>query len=130
MSQVSKGIVAVVDDNHSVREALHAFLEQAGFAARLFESASEFLNDSEFATFDCLISDIGMSNMDGFELQQLIAKLRPTLPVILITGRKEFASEARKPDRGGRLLLEKPFDTRVLLAAVEAQVKESKGYAR
>ncbi len=130
MSQSSKGIVAVVDDDHRIRESLQGFLEQAGFGVRPFRSAREFLDDTEFVSFDCVISDVGMSNMDGFELQRRIGTLRPTLPVILITGRLELASAARIPDRGGRPLFEKPFDTKALLATVEAQVRASRGNAK
>jgi FixJ family two-component response regulator len=93
---------------------------------RLFASSEQFL-DSAIAEVDCVISDIGMPGANGFDLQQIIRSYRPTLPVILITGRHEFASAEHEAARGGRVLFEKPFDTRELLAAIGAELRAASG---
>lgn len=120
----AKQVVAVIDDDYRVLESLEDLLESAGYGVRLFASAKQFL-DSSIAEVDCVISDIGMPGGDGFALQQTIRNFRPTLPVILITGRHEFATAEHEAARGGRLLFEKPFDTRDLLAAIGAELRAS-----
>jgi FixJ family two-component response regulator len=117
-------IVAVVDDDHRVLESLEDLLESAGYGVRIFASSKQFL-DSAIDQVDCVISDIGMPDPDGFMLQQIIRNSRPGLPVILITGRHEFAAAEHQAARGGRLLFEKPFNARELLAAVGSELQAS-----
>lgn len=122
----AKPVVAVVDDDHRVLESLEDLLESAGYGVQLFASAKQFL-DTAIAEVDCVISDIDMAETDGFELQQIIKESRPTLPVILITGRDEFATARHEAARGGRPVFEKPFDTRQLLAAIGSELRTSSG---
>jgi FixJ family two-component response regulator len=126
VSSLPKPVVAVVDDDYRVLESLEDLLESAGYVVRLFASAEQFL-DTAIAEVDCVISDIGMPGADGFALQQIIRNFRPTLPVILITGRHEFATARHEAVRGGRLLFEKPFDTRRLLTAIGSELRASSG---
>jgi FixJ family two-component response regulator len=126
VSSLPKPVVAVVDDDYRVLESLEDLLESAGYGVRLFASAEQFL-DTAVAEVDCVISDIGMPGKDGFALQQIIRNFRPTLPVILITGRYEFATAQHEAARGGRPLFEKPFDTRRLLAAICSELRASSG---
>lgn len=118
--------MAVVDDDDRVLESLQDLLESAGYGVRLFASARQFL-DSAITEVDCVISDIGMPDADGFALQEIIRNSRPTLPVILITGRHEFATAQHEAARGGRPLFEKPFDARELLAAIDHELQGSNG---
>jgi FixJ family two-component response regulator len=126
VSAPAKPVVAVVDDDYCVLESLEDLLESAGYAVRLFASATQFL-DTAIAEVDCVISDIAMPDADGFALQQIVRESRPALPVILITGRHEFASAEHAAGRGGRILLEKPFDKAELLAAISTELQESSG---
>ena len=126
MASPAKPVVAVVDDDYRVLESLEDLLESAGYRVRLFASAKQFL-DTAITEVDCVISDIGMPDADGFALQRIIRNSRPTLPVILITGRHEFATAEHDAARGGRLLFEKPFDTRKLLAALGSELQASSG---
>ena len=126
MASPAKPIVAVIDDDYRVLESLEDLLELAGYGVRLFVSAKQFL-DTAIADVDCVISDVGMADTDGFELQQIIRHSRPTLPVILITGRHEFAATEHQAARGGRVLFEKPFNTRDLLAAISSELQVSTG---
>jgi FixJ family two-component response regulator len=93
MTCVSECAVAVIDDDTRVLESLENLLESAGHTVRLFTSAQAFLKDEAFAKVDCVISDIGMPAIDGFELERLARTARPELPVILITGRQELIKE-------------------------------------
>jgi FixJ family two-component response regulator len=87
----AKPVVAVVDDDYRILESLEDLLQSAGYRVRLFASAQQFL-DTALPEIDCVISDVGMLGIDGFTLAQIIRSLRPSLPVIFITGRHEFAT--------------------------------------
>ena len=126
MPSLAKPVVAVVDDDHRLLESLVDLLESAGYRVRPFVSAAQFL-DTAVAEVDCVISDIAMAGVDGLALQQIIRNLRPTLPVILITGHHEFATAEREATRGGRRLFEKPFDRQELLAAIDSELRGSSG---
>jgi FixJ family two-component response regulator len=112
-------VVAVVDDDRRLLESLQELLESAGYRALLFSSGPDFLARADLPALDCLITDIGMPGMDGFELQRIVASRRPALPVILVTGRHEITD---LPQARQLPLFRKPFDGPTLLAAVEAAV--------
>jgi FixJ family two-component response regulator len=114
-----KYLVAVVDDDHRILQSLEALLESADYSVRLYTSAESLLEDADaLADLDCLVSDIGMSGIDGFELLRLAKSIRPDLPVILITGRPEAAKRVASDGRGACAVFHKPFDTARLLAAI------------
>jgi len=110
-------VVAVVDDDPRILESLEDLLESAGHAVRPFTSATALLEHCGFAEIDCLISDISMPSIDGWELRRLARAARPDLPVILITGHG-----VPDPDpaahRGSGRFFRKPFNGKELLAAV------------
>ena len=118
MSGVSECAVAVIDDDERVLESLENLLESAGHTVRLFTSAQAFLEDEGFAKVDCVISDIGMPAIDGFELERLARAARPELPVILITGRQEFIKGPQATHRIGTRILLKPVGEQELLRAI------------
>ena len=110
-----KSVVAIVDDDHRLLESLEELLESAGHAVRKFSSAQTLLNSNALPEIDCLITDIGMPGMDGFELQRLMGERRPDLPVILVTGRHEIAE---LPQAKHNRFFRKPFDGQAMLAAI------------
>src|SRR5262245_4072027 len=110
--------IAVVDDDPRLLESLRELLESAGYSVRSFGSAQSFLEDgAALAQTDCLIADVGMPVIDGFELEKLVKQSRPELAVILITGRHEIADQRRAIAQGNRFF-RKPFDGQALLAAI------------
>ena len=84
--QPSGFVVAVVDDDQGILRSLEYLLDSADYAVRLFTSGAELLDSGCMPEIDCLISDIDMPGMDGFELLRLVHAARPGLPIILITG--------------------------------------------
>jgi FixJ family two-component response regulator len=112
-----KRMIAVVDDDPRVLESLENLLESGGYAVRMFSSASALINAGLF-DIDCLITDIGMPSMDGFELHDVVKKTRPDLPVFLITGRHEIGDQQRASAKDISGFFRKPFDGPALLAAV------------
>jgi len=119
MKPMRERVVAVVDDDTRVLESLEDLLESAGHTVHLFRSAESLLEDEAFGKIDCLISDIGMPTIDGFDLERLARAARPELPVILITGRLELIKGRQMTARGeNRTFLLKPFSERELLGAI------------
>ncbi len=119
MKPVRERVLAVVDDDSRVLESLEDLLESAGHTVHLFRSAQALLEDEAFAKIDCLISDIGMPTIDGFDLERLARAARPELPVILITGRLELIRGRQTTAQGEhRTFLLKPFSERELLGAI------------
>ncbi len=108
-------VVAVVDDDPRLLESLEELLESAGYVARSFSSAGSLLAGG-LSGVDVLITDIGMSGMDGFELRDRVRKARRDLPVFLITGRHEIVDQDRAQGISG--FFRKPFDGQALLSAV------------
>jgi FixJ family two-component response regulator len=119
MKAMRERVVAVVDDDSRVLESLEDLLESAGHTVHLFRSAQALLDDEAFGRIDCLISDIGMPTIDGFDLERLARAARPELPVILITGRLELIKGRQMTARGeNRTFLLKPFSERELFGAI------------
>lgn len=117
MAQSARFVVAVVDDDDRTLESLADLLEAAGYDVRLYTSAKAVWTRGGLSDIDCLISDIGMPEMDGFELRRLALAERPELPVILVTGRPELRAQDSSNIESDRYF-EKPFDGRQLLAAI------------
>jgi len=120
MKPMRQRVVAVVDDDTRVLESLEDLLESAGHTVHLFRSAQALLEDEAFGRIDCLISDIGMPVIDGFDLERLARAARPELPVILITGRLELIKGRQMTAQNeNRTFLLKPFSERELLGAID-----------
>lgn len=119
----TKHVVAIVDDDPRMLESVGDLLESAGYVARSFSSAASLLVNG-LSDLDVLITDIGMSGIDGFELRDLVKKARPELPVFLVTGRHEIADQSRA--RGISGFFRKPFDAQALLAAIANALHQSR----
>ena len=126
MSNLWGGTVAVVDDDARVLESLEDLLESAGHTVFAFGSGQELLDNHAFGAIDCLIADIGMPQLDGFELHRLARARRPELPVIFITGRHEYADRQRAMAAGNQGFFCKPFDGQALLTAVGRALSRSR----
>jgi FixJ family two-component response regulator len=118
-------VVAVVDDDHSILRSLEYLLESADYAVRLFASVSALLDSGCLSRVDCLISDIDMPGLDGFELLRLVRAARPGLPVILITGYPEKLAGSNLSGVGELRLFTKPFHGPELLTAVSDALRGS-----
>jgi FixJ family two-component response regulator len=110
-------IVAVVDDDESVRESLPGLLNELGFATKTFSSAEEFLQSGVADNAKCLILDIAMPGMTGPELHRELMKRGYSIPTIFMSAHPEFAS---LPDmrEGAVDCLLKPFRETALLEAL------------
>jgi FixJ family two-component response regulator len=113
-------LVAVVDDDESVRESLPDLLRESGYAAQAFASARELLNSGELVRIDCLILDIAMPGMSGPELQQELRRRGQTVPVVFITAAGDQTMRPRLLAQGAVDCLFKPFSETAILAAINA----------
>jgi FixJ family two-component response regulator len=118
-------VVAVVDDDRSILRSLEYLLESADYAVRLFTSPADLLASDCLPHIACLISDIDMPGMDGFELLRLVRASHPELPIILITGYPERLARYSLSSKDEVRLFTKPFHGPQLLAAVSEVLSRS-----
>jgi len=120
-----KPIVFVVDDDVSVRESLELLLDFAGWKPETFASAEEFLERPRALKPSCLVLDISLPNLNGLELQKLIATDRVDMPIIFITGHGDVPTTVQAMKGGAVEFLTKPIDNDALLKAISSAIKRS-----
>jgi FixJ family two-component response regulator len=120
---MSKPLVAVVDDNESVRESLPDLLEQAGFEVQAFASAEEFLASTAPDDSSCLILDVGLPGMSGPDLQQELKRRGRAIPTVFITAQGDKSLRPRLIGQGAIACLFKPFSDTALLDAVDSALE-------
>lgn len=113
-----KPIVFVVDDDVSVRESLEGLISFAGWQSETFASAGEFLARPRPMVPSCLVLDVSLPDLNGLELQKLIASERTEMPIIFITGHGDVPMTVQAMKCGAVEFLTKPFDDEVLLSAL------------
>jgi FixJ family two-component response regulator len=106
-------VIAIVDDDESVRRSLHRLVQAAGYSVETFASAGEFLAWLPRGRAACLVLDVHMNEMTGFELQQRLA-----VPVIFITSLEDASTRTRIEKSGAAGHLWKPFDEVAVLDAI------------
>ena len=118
-------IVFVVDDDISVRESLELLIKFAGWQPETFASAAQFLARPRTATANCLVLDVSLPDLNGLELQKLIASERTDMPIIFITGHGDVPMTVQAMKGGAVEFLTKPFDDEVLLNAIRHAIRRS-----
>ena len=119
-SKVNTGLVAIVDDDASMRIAIEELLGSVGIQARSFASAEEFLQSGIQTKIACLISDIRMPGMTGLELQARLIAEGSRVPIIFITEHGNDTTRTQALNAGAIEFLGKPFDDEKLLESVRA----------
>lgn len=118
-------IVFVVDDDISVRESLESLIKFAGWQPETFASAREFLARPRTSMPSCLVLDISLPDLNGLELQKLVASDRIDMPIIFVTGHGDVPMTVQAMKGGAVEFLTKPFDDEVLLSAIRNAIKRS-----
>ena len=113
-------MVFVVDDDKSVRKALARLLKSAGVPARAFASGEELLLAEKSEEPDCMIVDIQMPGMNGFELCEKLKQSGSQVPVIFMTAFDDDRSRERAHDAGAIAYFRKPIDDQVLLDSISS----------
>ena len=120
---VSKeSIISIIDDDASVRIALEDLVGSHGFDACAFESAEDFLRSPHCESTACVITDIQMPGMNGEELQRHLRAQGRRTPMIFITAFPEKRTCSRLEAGGALAVLEKPFDSKILVRVLRGAV--------
>jgi FixJ family two-component response regulator len=118
--------VIVVDDDRSVRNALQRLLRAAGHRVECLASAAAYLEHPVTPAPACLVLDVRMPGMTGFELEATIRGTPRDLPVVFVTGHGEEEVRRQASDTPGAELLFKPLDEGALLAAIDRALARSR----
>lgn len=122
ISEFADKTIIVVDDDEAVRDSLSVLLSLAGLSVQTCESGVTLLAMLESGTPDCLVVDVHMPGMNGLELVCRLKEDDITIPVILITGNLDAATEAQAARVGVSHLLKKPFPGSLLIETVRGIV--------
>lgn len=113
-------VIAVLDDEPQLRKALRRLLVAHGFAVVTFERGRDAMAALAAQPMDCLLLDLHMSDVTGFDVLEDIAAKGITTPVIVLTGHGEPDTAGRVTDMGAAAYLTKPVDEAELLSAIAA----------
>jgi FixJ family two-component response regulator len=115
--------VSIVDDDAPVREALKNLMRSAQFSVETFASAEEFLSSARLTDTECLILDLYLPGMNGFELQERLNAERRKIPIIFITAHADERARQRALEGGAIDMLGKPVRRDALFKAVQSAIQ-------
>ena len=118
-------LIAIVDDDKSIRTATQDLMKAAGFSTVAFEDAESFLGSASRASVACLVADMRMPGMTGLALHQELATSGHDIPTVIITAHPEELAQARARDAGICCYLSKPFAPDELLECVRQALAKS-----
>jgi FixJ family two-component response regulator len=114
-SSGERPLVAIVDDDASVRTSTRRLIRSLGYRAEAFASGEEFLISPLVGRTGCLVLDVRMPDMDGLEVQRQVTARNLAIPVIFVSGRASDEEERRARSAGAIDFLRKPIPTATLL---------------
>jgi len=117
-------LIAIVDDDESVREATKALMRSTGLVAEAFSSAEEFLRSPHLGRTACLVADVHMPGMSGLDLHRQVSTLSQRIPTILITAYPNDTVRARALSAGAIGYLVKPFSEDDLLNCIRSALRQ------
>lgn len=115
-------LVSIVDDDRSVRRALRRLVQAAGYSVETFASGLEFLDSRPSGRTACLVLDVHLDGMSGFDVLSRLAAAGVVIPTIFITAHDDTLTRERVRHSRAVAYLRKPFDKRALLDAIAAAV--------
>lgn len=121
---MSSALVAIVDDDESIRRTTAFLVESFGFRAAVFASAEQFLTSGELHETSCLIADVHMPGLNGFQLQSNLAAAGRTVPIIFITAHDKKESRQQAMQVGAVAFLGKPFNDEELLRSIRLALRK------
>ena len=122
----SEPVVFVVDDDESVRKALKRLIKSVGMNVETFATARDFMSRPQYEGPSCLVLDVRMPGLSGFDLQEELAKAGLTMPIIFITGHGNIPMSVRAIKAGALDFLEKPFEDQALLDLIQNAIEQNK----
>jgi two-component system response regulator FixJ len=115
-------VVHLIDDDEGVRQAVAFLLATSGFAVRVYESATAFLDALPSVQPGCVVTDVRMPGIDGLALQRELKVRGVVLPVIVITGHGDVPLAVEAMKAGAVDFIEKPFNDESLLSAIRVAI--------
>jgi FixJ family two-component response regulator len=112
-------LIHVVDDDVAYRTAVSRLLEASGYRVALYASANQLLQSPPAAEPGCILLDVQMEGLSGLQLQERLAELGHTLPIVFLTGHADVPASVRAIKAGAEDFLTKPAPKKILLAAVQ-----------
>lgn len=121
----SAHVIAIVDDDPSILRALRRLIQSHGYAVQTFASAPEFLGSTDHGRPACLLLDVHLGGMSGFDLQERLAADGSGVPIIFITAHDDAAARERIEQSGAAGHLWKPVDEHALLHAIRRAIESN-----
>jgi FixJ family two-component response regulator len=118
-------LIAIVDDEESVRKALSRLIRAAGFSVETYSSGADFLRTVEARPPHCVLLDLRMPQVSGFDVQRALKQANAQVPVVIITGDDSAESRADALRQGAKAYLRKPVDDAMLLDAIQTAIRSS-----
>ena len=112
-------LVAIVDDDASVRQSTRRLIRSFGYRAEAFASGEEFLASASAPRTACLVLDVRMPDMDGLDVQRRLGDNGVRIPIVFLTGRASDDEERRARSAGAVEFLRKPVSTATLLRVLQ-----------
>ena len=116
-------LIAVVDDEESVRRALGRLIRSAGFGVETYGSGVEFMQSLQRHRPDCVVLDLRMPVVTGFDVQSALQRSGTPVPVVIITGDDSPDGRERTLRNGARAYLRKPVDDAMLIDAIHSALQ-------
>jgi two-component system, LuxR family, response regulator FixJ len=125
MTSSEKAIVFVVEDDPAARRSLGALVRSRGLNCQEFGSAEDFLETADASARGAVITDLRMGGMSGLDLQNALATKGSLLPVIVVSGHADVPVTVKLMENGAITLLQKPYEERVLLEAIDKALQQN-----
>ena len=118
----SRPVIAIVDDDPSVREGLQSLIRSAGWSVESFGSAQEFLARRRAKAPSCLILDLQLPDLSGLDLQKHMAAMNLEIPIVFLSGHGDIPASVQAMKAGALEFLTKPVDEQDLLRAIQEAI--------
>ena len=125
-SREPKAVIAIVDDDPSVREGLDSLIRSAGWTVETFASAQEFLARPGPETPSCVVLDLQLPGLSGLDLQKRMAEAGLEIPIVFLTGHGDIPASVQAMKAGAVEFLTKPFDEEGLLQAIREAIERDR----
>jgi FixJ family two-component response regulator len=119
--------ICVIDDDEDVVRAVRRLLRSAGYAIDTFASAEEFLDLGNQSRPDCLVLDVHLRGLSGFDLQDLLEASGRSIPIVFITAHDDMGMRERAQKAATTEYLSKPFEDQSLLCAIHDAIRRGSG---
>jgi len=123
-------VIAIVDDDPSVREGLHSLIRSAGWRVETFASAQEFLTRRGANAPSCLILDLQLPGLSGLDLQRRMAEVNLEIPIVFLTGHGDIPASVQAMKAGAVEFLTKPVDEEDILRAIQEALQRDRHLRR